>query len=571
MKVKRIITTVLVMMLIISTLAACGQNTTNESSTTTVGNTVSTQQTTAVEKADPFGKYSPEIEVSCVRFNPGVDVKYETGEDINNNGWTKYYKDRLGINLKVVWEAEQSQFATKSNIMIASGDIPDVFMADVNQFKQLAESDLLADMTSAYESYSSDLTKQVMTSGGTASLDTARINGKLMAIPFTGMPLEGGAKFLYIRTDWLKNLNLQEPKTMDDVIKIAEAFTKNDPDGNGKADTFGFALENNDGPLTSFDYFKGFFNSYHAYPNLWVKDSSGKLVYGSILPEVKTALKALQDLYSKGAIDKEFSTKDLTKMADTIISGKAGMTYGQFWFPNWPYGAGYVKDNKLDIKAFPLLSSDDKSAMSAYDLGINGYWVVKKGIKNPEAIVKMLNLYTEMQYGEKDLSDDLFKQLNTGANGSANWKLSLVQAYSDLANYKYYTQYTDILNGKMELNSIKKANQDIYGKIVKFVNDKGNADPSQWGMFKIYLSDDCSLKVLGDYQKNNLFVMNEYYGAPTSTMSEKNATLYKLQNEAFTRIIMGSSLDEFDKFVEQWKAQGGDTITNEVNDWYSKK
>jgi putative aldouronate transport system substrate-binding protein len=31
---------------------------------------------------------------------------------------------------------------------------------------------------------------------------------------------------------------------------------------------------------------------------------------------------------------------------------------------------------------------------------------------------------------------------------------------------------------------------------------------------------------------------------------------------------MGSPISTFDTFVRDWKAQGGDTITKEVSDWY---
>ena len=39
--------------------------------------------------------------------------------------------------------------------------------------------------------------------------------------------------------------------------------------------------------------------------------------------------------------------------------------------------------------------------------------------------------------------------------------------------------------------------------------------------------------------------------------------------ESFTKIVLGGSLDDFDKFVTSWKTLGGDQITKEVNEWYS--
>ena len=70
------------------------------------------------------------------------------------------------------------------------------------------------------------------------------------------------------------------------------------------------------------------------------------------------------------------------------------------------------------------------------------------------------------------------------------------------------------------------------------------------------------------YVKNNLILFNAFYGAPTETMVSRLSTLEDLRNEVFTKIIMGASpIDAFDTFVRDWKRQGGDDITREVNEW----
>ncbi|MNR63926.1 hypothetical protein D3C85_1863950 [compost metagenome] len=51
-------------------------------------------------------------------------------------------------------------------------------------------------------------------------------------------------------------------------------------------------------------------------------------------------------------------------------------------------------------------------------------------------------------------------------------------------------------------------------------------------------------------------------------MVERKSTLEKLQNEVFVKIILGDSIETFDKFVDDWKKLGGEQITTEVNDWY---
>jgi multiple sugar transport system substrate-binding protein len=71
-----------------------------------------------------------------------------------------------------------------------------------------------------------------------SSWDSATdIAGKTYAVPFSAQ-----ANLLFIRKDWLAKLGLSEPKNWDDVAAVAKAFTTQDPDGNGKADTYGLAV-----------------------------------------------------------------------------------------------------------------------------------------------------------------------------------------------------------------------------------------------------------------------------------------------------------------------------------------
>jgi len=77
---------------------------------------------------------------------------------------------------------------------------------------------------------------------------------------------------------------------------------------------------------------------------------------------------------------------------------------------------------------------------------------------------------------------------------------------------------------------------------------------------------------LYDYHKKDQFNMTEFISGPTPAMVEKEATLLKMELEAFTKIVMGeSSIDTFDEFVANWKNLGGDKITEEVAKWKASK
>jgi putative aldouronate transport system substrate-binding protein len=65
-------------------------------------------------------------------------------------------------------------------------------------------------------------------------------------------------------------------------------------------------------------------------------------------------------------------------------------------------------------------------------------------------------------------------------------------------------------------------------------------------------------------------MIDKFASMPTQTKGENNATLDTRELEVFTKIIIGDSLDNFDKFVDEWYKLGGEQMTNEVNAWYLK-
>jgi multiple sugar transport system substrate-binding protein len=71
-----------------------------------------------------------------------------------------------------------------------------------------------------------------------AAWDSARAgDGRYYAVPVSVQSFA-----LFIRKDWREKLGLPQPRTWGDLRKLAEAFTREDPDGNGRNDTYGFIL-----------------------------------------------------------------------------------------------------------------------------------------------------------------------------------------------------------------------------------------------------------------------------------------------------------------------------------------
>ncbi|KRE96705.1 hypothetical protein ASG89_31100 [Paenibacillus sp. Soil766] len=532
-------------------LSACSSEGSKDS------NATATPNGSAAPNANLMAKYEKPVDITAWRFTEAT-YKYENGDTIENNIYTKAYQNDLNINLKYQWTVPVEQFDQKLNVAIAAGDLPDVMWLKNKQLTDLADNDMLYDLTELYDKYASPMAKSILQQDQKA-FDTAKIGGKLMAIPQTSSAIDG-LPLLYVRADWLTKLGLTEPKSMKEVLAVAEAFTKKDPDGNGKDDTFGMAFTKSFLADTHFGT-TGFFSGFHAYAGKWVKDAAGKqLVYGSIQPEVKTALKQLQDMYAQGLLDKEFGVKDRAKVTESVVGGKVGIFYGSMSAPLSIIQKNIDNDPKADWKAIPLVSVDDKKATPIGKMPIQRYYAVSKKSKNPEAIIKLLNFamdgYDESKKPKPEMS---FSPTNVPV-----YLYSLMNPEPANKNLSAHNNTLSAIasNDPSKLTTEEKG---YYDKIVDY--RKGNN--ANWGTERVF-GTPSSFDVISKYVKDDNYMLDAFYGAATPTMVEKNASLLKLEEEVFTKIIMGQSIDTFDKFVEDWKKLGGEQIAKEVNEWYAK-
>ncbi|BBI32770.1 type 2 periplasmic-binding domain-containing protein [Cohnella abietis] len=514
--------------------------------------------------ADPMGKYDPPIEISTLS-SLDSDVKFPEGESPENNIWTKTYEEQLGIKIKIKWTGPSEQAAQKVNLMIVSEELPNILSVNDNQFQQLYDAGMLEDLTDAYEKYATPFLKEQLTYDGGRAMKSATRDGKLYSIPTFLDPLDDTA-MLWVRTDWLKKLNLPEPKTMADFEKIAEAFTTQDPDGDKKNNTPGFTVTSD---ITY--HLSPFFNGYHAYPAFqqqmgypvkWLKDSSGQLVTGLFQPEMTTALQKLQDFYKKGWIDKQYAAQDYDTLTKAIANGKVGMLFGVWWYPSWPLQESVNKDPNADWKAYPIPSVDGTPAKtSATGLWLRNHNVVIKGYKNPEALIKLANLTLEKSFG-KTAEPEVYLNKADPTKGNAMWKYSAVWVELGHKNLLKFQKVKNALETKNS-DGLNVDEMNTYNNVLKYES----GDATHWNYEKLY-GIDGSWNVTIDNEKNDLFQYDEFTGSPTKTMVEKGPIIMKKLNETVNRIIMGASINEWDKFQDYWKSNGGDEITKEVNEWY---
>lgn len=134
---------------------------------------------------------------------------------------------------------------------------------------------------------------------------------------------EGGTMPI-IRQDWLNKLNLQEPKTLDEYYTVLQAFTKQDPDGNGNDDTYGLS--------TAGLYDMQPFFSSAGVKYKYVIDDQGKRTIPYSTEAAVPVFEWLNKLYKEGILDPNFVTNDTSKMRELFLTDRVGVvTYWDAW------------------------------------------------------------------------------------------------------------------------------------------------------------------------------------------------------------------------------------------------
>ncbi|MFD2612486.1 hypothetical protein [Paenibacillus gansuensis] len=542
--------------------AACG-NANNTASENGKNNTPAPQEEKpAVEvKIDPLGKYETPVKMTVWS---GVNdiMKFAPGESIDDNLHTRYMKEFLNIEFSNKWVADGAKINEKVNLDIASNDIPDATQVTLDQLSKLIKNDQVEDLTEAWEKYATPELKANMGFQDNAAFVPATKNGKIYGIP---LPYDMGnsVSLMYVRKDWLEKVGMKMPTTIDELVAVAKAFVEQDPDGNGKKDTYAIGMDKGNeagGPATlpGTTTLDAIAAGMGVYPGLWVKDENGNARYDSLNPKMKDVLTKMQELYKMGAFDPEFAVKDLPKVGQSIAEGKIGIVFGPFYYPIWPLKDSLTNNPKADWDVALTPTLDGSKVVPKALPFANNWIVVRKGYEHPEALIKAMNVTQMMQD-------------NTGEPGKF-WKEAGKGVYKDMSAHQYMKPYTfdspvrNIQTGKEIKAAIDEKDESKLVSSAAIENYKNNvmaADKNTaWAFRKVFYDAEY---LLGQYDKLQYSL---FFDAPTPEMQAKSSALNKLEFETLTKIIMGAvPVSEFDNFAKKYNDLGGAKIAEEVNEW----
>ncbi|NIK79686.1 putative aldouronate transport system substrate-binding protein [Paenibacillus castaneae] len=545
-------------------VTACGSNNNSKSPSPAADSKDGNKVTEQPAAADPFGKYKDPV---TIRIGQGIDPTDKSlpqGDTPENNQYTRHIKEQLNVDTKIVWQASKGKdYDQKVNLAIASDDLPDLVIVNDAQLRQMVKAGQLADLSEVFDQYASPAIKGIIEKTEGRALEAVNFDGKMMALP--NVTARGDAVHtMWIRQDWLDKLKLEVPKTVDELAAVAKAFVEQDPDGNNQKDTIGISGPQAGGKIhanfiTSSNNTFGLdpiFSAYLAYPGFWLEGKDGKPVYGSIQPEVKDALAKLREMYAAGLIDREMSIRK--DAAEPVVAGKSGIFFGPFWMGYWPLPDAIKNDPTANWQAYALPLDKNGEYSPHMATPSSQFLAVRKGYEHPEVALKLLNLLVR-----DEATFDVSVTLD-------HYPVRIVYAPVDEIEFTLQS-LQEVLAGTKKPEDL---NIPGYKLLVDDANKvtKTKLEPYDKNDIQYWNTDD-----MGAWSRlYSIFVggkplmekRNEVYSltySQTKTMESRWANLEKLETETFLKIIMGAApLESFDMFVEDWKKQDGDKVTEEV-------
>ncbi|MCR2803908.1 extracellular solute-binding protein [Paenibacillus soyae] len=521
MKHKKMTGALLAAIMAASLLAGCSSNGTNHNNSGAEPGAAASPSATAGEKNE-----AP-VEITW-------GIHFQAAGVVENSEVQKWLEQKFNVKIKPVKVTDAS---------IASGEVPDIFMlgdpANVSAYQNQGVLSSIdpSMLKEKMPEYYADIEKN------SKLFQTVTFNNELWAIPMfidEKKPYDLGMLW---RKDWLTNVGIAKtPESLEEFEQAVYAFAEKDPDQNGQKDTYGLT-----GTATS-TWSSGFYSVFGAFgvePTMW-HERGGEIVNGSVLPETKEALAKLRQWYADGVIDPEFITDTQDSYRKKLYNGRIGVIEEQIAKAALPESATITEMKSLNPEAELAFAKNPvgPGGSGSWNWGVKSNFVVfgSKVADQPEKLEKLFEILRAQSSDEETIN-----MTSLGVKGT-HW---------DFAESGAASGATKFLAGfeKQEQRDQQGIRLFSLGNITMQAYREKYSNPALHEAIQTYSDSPSWTDAL-------------LFSALPSDGKYK-ADLTSLMQKYFAQIISGEiPLEDFDKFVTEWKARGGDELTKEANEMY---
>ena len=444
-------------------------------------------------------------------------------------------RKRTGVDIHFNY-ISSGDYNTKLNTLIAADTLPDIFSTGGQTAIDLRDAGKLLD----YSGLLAENAPDIVATYQNGELEAMAVNsdGGIYGLVGLGSQI---IENLIIRKDWLANVGMEVPTTLDELYEVMKAFTFNDPDGNGQNDTYGFV-----GTGSNTAYYENIFAAYGIPMGRMILLEDGTVTTYMKHENYLKAVEYFRRLYQEGIMDPDFATLTDMETFERLWNGACGMLgFRAVGITNNWYPGRYtfeVPENPEDIFAQVLLTSEvtgETVGAVAEHVGTTGCaCAISAKCANPEAALKLI----DYMYFTKEGQDLIY----LGVDG-------------------VMFQWTDEANGKYERLGDYK-DDTLHRAAGAFVYGAG---------FTVDNAENRTLNACTrEMQAKEKEVALDYVFIPVTldSQAEYGTTLGALQWEAFCNLIVttGDVQAEYEEFLARWDEEGGQEYEEEATAWWAE-
>lgn len=561
-------------------LMGCGQKDEQSVAPETTGSTAGAESSASESEAAGKEEENP------IKWSGTISVAPYMWGPVENDVVTPLIEEKLleygyDVTLENVY-LENAQYSELLNLRLASGDAPDIFYAvDANTYAEYCRQGLIATWDEEFfREHAPDVAAFI--DAGEPDGDNAEFAGqfwemskyedKMAIIPLYGRN-SGSLMNVIYNKQWMEKLNAEVPETLDEFVELMYRFKNEDPDGNGKDDTYGFSTSMLNIIFGAYGSFPGFLHMDGEDYGHWY-DVDGKLVAADVMDGNEEALKLIKQLYDDGIIDPEFVTGEnqggYWALSHSFMNGRIGVThtarFGHYQPALFDKDGNQVGSEGTCLTEFKAIQGQDADV-------IVGPW-----LKGPNGDIggflrSTISLTGGVLYNAS-LNEDpeklaaIFEIMNIF---STDDEIALLEIYGvegehyTFAEEGYTIRNSEAVPDAVAMNSLGMyALRSLYGPEQPFnytIFTVGDTSPAK--------SYEINLKAQYEGLANSVGYISKVWSTLPST-GEYSGELKTYRDETWLNIIQGKVELDWDGFVEEWNKRGGQVLTEEANEWYQE-
>ena len=314
----------------------------------------------------------------------------DTTKSYNEKASFKNITEETGLTLEFT-ELAAGTAAEKVPLMLAGGQMPDVFWALLSDAQILQNTTQLVPLEGMLEDFAPNSLKTYEELGTDwrtiATAPDTHVYGMLSR--YESLYENTGDGIQIINKKWLEAVGKEVPTTLDEYYEVLKAFKEQDPNGNGEADEipYCFCEDMWCASITNDIGMWGIGNGYgDTNSNFMIRD-------GKVSPTVNTDayreyLEFFHKLYSEGLINPEGFSEKNEVFANKIKNNQVGTYY------SWTALEYLSSEQEKDWVVLPTIAAKEgvqpvaNGEIDRSTINKNG-WVITKDCEHPEAALRL--------------------------------------------------------------------------------------------------------------------------------------------------------------------------------------